>query len=652
MTVTPRTASYDPMLDSHGALTARSAMSTALADEARRDRKIFWATMAVVTTMFLLLQNPYWVPAGDSEVYISVARSMVKGEGYRFNGQPVAMVPPGWPTALAAVMWISPSFLVLKLFTMVCMIGALGITYWICRRWVSPGWASFVVLSMATLSHVGQATFWLISEGLFCLVTSASLLLAIQIRERWTVVGERTGWWRIALLCVLAAVAVLVRWAGVLGILPIAAILMRGESPRDVLNDMGRFVRSAWNWARSDGRSDWVYAWTPTTRLWLTMFVVGLAASTTFIVLRKTLAGWETSESAPLTSVSMADTAGGASGDVNVGGQQLILADRFVAMQYNLISTSGFGGTTYQDRFVGWGRWFSWLFWQPFRAGMGDPLIDLGAIVFGWFIIALLVFAAGYGAARREWMWLALLAYTGALSLNWPNVNPRYYVPVYFLLILALLTAARVLRSFGPGLWRGTISVLWWMFLGSVVLTNVAIWAKEVQVARSDDFYAEYEAGLNQTIISANRYLAQLPDLKDAEVVVTPSYINLGKKRQSQFALRATTMLTDRDTINLPRDRQWPPSTKLAWWCQHYGIKYYLHQHAISPWRVWHFRVPEKWQERVQGAPVDRLEAGWKLYRVVPYVPAVPGVLDEIPPKLIPIETPPSRDWPTRVPGL
>ena len=283
---------------------------------------------------------------------------------------------------------------------------------------------------------------------------------------------------------------------------------------------------------------------------------------------------------------------------------------------------------------------------------MGDPIIDMGSIIFGSFIIALLVFAAGYGAARREWMWLAILIYTGTLTINWPNVNPRYYVPVYFLLLIALIASKGALRSFGPGWWRGTISTLWWMFLGSVVLTNVAIWVKEMQVARSDDFYASYEAGLNQSIISANRYLAQLPNLKDAEVVVTPAYINLGKKRQSQFALRATTMLTNKDTINLPREKQGPPGSKLAWWCQHYGIKYYLHQHAISPWRVWHYRIPEWAQERMQGSPVDKIEAGWKLYRVEPFVPAVPGVLDEIPPKLVPIETPPSRDWPTRVPGL
>jgi hypothetical protein len=647
MTVTPRTASYpSAAIETPAAPAPAGASSDAatrtLAAESRRDRWVFPTTMAVVTVMFLLLQNPYWVPAGDSEVYISVARSLVTGEGYRFNGQPVAMVPPGWPVALAIVMWFSPSFLVLKLFTMTCMLGALAITYWICRRWVSPGWAAFIVLSMATLSHVGQATFWLISEGLFCLITCWALLLSLQIKERFAEGPGRVGWWRVALLALLCSLAVLVRWAGVLGILPVMAILLHGESPWHVFLDFKRYLMGGWR-----------NPITPTTRLWMIILIAGLASSVTFIALRKTLAGWETSESAPLTSVSMADTGGGAeSSGTNEGGRQLILADRFVAMQYNIISTSGFGGTTYKDRFVGWGRWYSWLFWQPFRAGMGDPIIDLGAQIFGWSIIGLLLFAAGYGAARREWMWLALLGYTGALTMNWPNVNPRYYMPLFFLLMIGLLTSANVLRSFGPGWWRGLITVLWWMFLGSILLTNLAIWAKEMQVARSDDFYANYEAGLNQTMISANRYLAQLPDLKDAEVVVTPSYVNLGKKRQSQFALRATTMLTNKDTINLPREKQGPPGTKLAWWCQHYGIKWYLHQNAISPWRVWHYRIPRALQERIQGSPVDDLEAGWQLYRVVPMVPAVPGVLDEIPPKLVPVETPPSRDWPTRVPGL
>jgi hypothetical protein len=54
----------------------------------------------------------------------------------------------------------------------------------------------------------------------------------------------------------------------------------------------------------------------------------------------------------------------------------------------------------------------------------------------------------------------------------------------------------------------------------------------------------------------------------------------------------------------------------------------------------------------MQGAPVQDIEAGYTLYRLVPSVPAIPGVIDEVNPSLIRIDTPPSQGWPTRVPGL
>src|SRR5439155_18372854 len=67
------------------------------------------------------------------------------------------------------------------------------------------------------------ATYWLISEGLFCIISAATLLLAMQIGE------GRQQWWRVALLAVLCAAAVTVRWAGVIGMLLVAAALFQGE---------------------------------------------------------------------------------------------------------------------------------------------------------------------------------------------------------------------------------------------------------------------------------------------------------------------------------------------------------------------------------------------------------------------------------------
>src|SRR5437870_9809723 len=77
----------------------------------QHDRTAFPLTMLIILALYLLLQNPYWVPAGDSELYTAIARSLARGQGYQFNGDPVAMVPPGWALIMAGVMKITPYFL-------------------------------------------------------------------------------------------------------------------------------------------------------------------------------------------------------------------------------------------------------------------------------------------------------------------------------------------------------------------------------------------------------------------------------------------------------------------------------------------------------------------------------------------------------------
>src|SRR5438093_2339769 len=101
------------------------------------DRIVFPALIALLVLMYGLLQNPYWVPAGDSELYTAAARNLAVGKGYTFNGQSVAIIPPGWAGMMAAVMKLTPYFLPLKLLAMSCMIGSLAIGYWIVRRFVS-----------------------------------------------------------------------------------------------------------------------------------------------------------------------------------------------------------------------------------------------------------------------------------------------------------------------------------------------------------------------------------------------------------------------------------------------------------------------------------------------------------------------------------
>ena len=43
------------------------------------DARVFPLLIAALLVLDGLLQNPYWVPAGDSELYTAAARSMAQG---------------------------------------------------------------------------------------------------------------------------------------------------------------------------------------------------------------------------------------------------------------------------------------------------------------------------------------------------------------------------------------------------------------------------------------------------------------------------------------------------------------------------------------------------------------------------------------------
>ena len=605
MTASFRTAVEVP--PAHGADATDAAPQRAAAP-LWTDATVFPALIVFLLILYSLLQNPYWVPAGDSELYTAAARNIAIGQGYTFNGQPVAIIPPGWSLMMAAVMKLSPYVLPLKLLTMTCMIGALAIGYWIVRRFVSPAKAVGIILLTAVISHVYQATYWLISESAFCLVSSASLLVAMQIAE-----GRRQGW-RIVLLVLLCFGAIAIRWAGVLGAVLVVAALLDGQ----------------WRPRRS----------TP----WVVSALIAIVTFVTFFGLRYGLRG------TPEESAAARDMVTGTGEDVGTAplpdnAPPITGAANQSAKAYQLFPTG-----SYADRFLNWGRWFSFLYWQPFRAAASSRAILITASISGWILIGVLAVLTVRSLPRLRWLWPALFVYTGVLALGWTNVNARYYVPIGFLLTLGIFLATdelAALLSRRPR-WRKTLIGAFVAFLASVALCNVALYSVEMVIARSDRFYARYEDGLNMSLISACQYLNTLPDPpRDGEIAVSQRYTNLNKPRASPFGLRATVLLISREVVT-PRftDTSAPPNSNaragrsLRRWLKSKGVKWYLYQPDISPWRVWHFRLGwyEKWQT---GQTADKDTAGWQLYR------ATANGDDWIPVKL------PNKMTPvTRVPGL
>ena len=592
-----------------GATEPQSRGGGGFFDAARwRDRKVFPLLIVTLLVLYGLLQNPYWVPAGDSELYTAAARNIAIGKGYTFNGQSVAIIPPGWAYMLAAAMKITPYFLPLKLMAMTLMVASLAMSYWIVRRFVSPLRAAAIILLTAVISHVYQATYWLISESAFCLFTSASLLVAMQIAE-----GRKQAW-RIVLLLLLCAAAVSVRWAGVLGVPLIVAILINGEWK----------PRKSFNWTVS--------------ALVIAMTMI------TFFGLRFALRGSPEENAAARDMVTGTGEDMGSLPAQDVG-PPITGAANQSAKAYHLFPTG-----SYADRFLNFGRWFSYLYWQPFRAAGASAAILAAASLSGWILIFVLCVLVVVTARRKQWLWLAVLLYTGLLAIGWTNVNARYYVPIAFLITLGLFLATDELAAMlaRRTAWRKVLIAAFVLFVASVAVCNVALYTVEMVIARSDRFYARYEDGLNMSLITACQYLnTAAGEVKDGDIAVSQRYTNLNKSKASPFGLRATVLLTGRQILT-PRftDTSSPPNSNsragrsLRRWLKSKDVKWYLYQPEISPWRVWHFRLGwyEKWQT---GQTAEKDTAGWQLYR-----PTSDGE-DWIPVRL------PNKFQPvTRVPGL
>lgn len=535
-----------------------------------------WCLLAAAlgsSLIFALAWNPYWVPGGDSEVYVAIARNLALGNGYQFNGLPVSMVPPGWSAALAGVLLASPTFAAMKLAALASMLGFVLLGYRVCRRFAPPGVCLAATLGTSLLSYVYSLSFWLHSDALFCLLAMGAVLVAMQIRE-----GRRDAW-RIALLGALCVASTSVRWAGVLQWPLLAAILLRGSL-----------------WPRFD-------------RVGIALALSGAATAGAFF-------GWRAALAVTPQQQQEIRAMGAFSDDTAADTPPFAGADAEVTVAYSLFNPSNAGAAGYLARLVNWGNWFTYLAFQPARVTRGAGGVPaLASLAVGWLMIAATMHAAWRGARRREWTFAAVLLYALALAMNWPHPNARYLVPLAPLILLATLRAGLRLRQVGGwASWRWTCRAALPCFIAALVVCNGALWAVDVRVARRADFYDVYEAGLGRDLIAACQWINRHADAY-APLAVSGRYVNLGRTRYSRFGLRAAAMLTGRDIVSVPLRLCRPPDNRaFQRWADRHQIMHYLYQPDVSPWRVFHFRMP--WlQEMKTGRPAEDAGAGWRLYQ-------------------------------------
>ena len=128
------------------------ADSATMSESMRRDLLGCVGLAFILAALYALGQNGQWMPSGsDGAYYLGTARSLAIGNGYLWAGEPVVMVPPGWPLFIAAVLRVSTSFLVLNLVQLLLLVGAAVMWYRVLRRLTTSTVAFAICLTAGVL---------------------------------------------------------------------------------------------------------------------------------------------------------------------------------------------------------------------------------------------------------------------------------------------------------------------------------------------------------------------------------------------------------------------------------------------------------------------------------------------------------------------
>lgn len=541
-------------------MSLETAQSHNEASEARpweEKRSWRWGILlvAILLVFYSALQNGLWVPVSDGDIYLAMARNIATGKGFTFNGLPVRATPPGWPIFLSWMMRISPSFRFLNLVPMCLVVLAMFLYYRVLLRLTTAPRAFAVCLATGMLSHVFHRTFQFHSEGLFCVVVAGALLLAVQANER------PSGLWRLALVIVLCALIVLVRWAGVLLAPLIAGALLAG---------------------RIRPRVD---------KLWIGALLATLVLVGVFVGLRRSQ-----DEAEPVIRQ--------ATGARSYAANKHPIAQR-------LLSVS--------SRIPRIGIWYAAFLAEPVRLGQSIKFIDLIAGIIGFGLLAMLIWGIIPSLRRRQWMTLAALLYSLGIAAIWNTVTGRYFVPVAPFLMLALWEGAERLGQIGSSpIWpKLSKSIIVLVLLGAASC-SLALYAVNVWLLHSDDFYGTYYAGQPKDLIAVAEAL-KARSVKDGEVArsdARPRWDAGSPSLGVLFELRGLSVLINRTILSAPRKLYSArPNDETLAWARQNGVLYYIHVPPPNPWRVWHFRTP--WlQEWRTGKPVGEPTPFFELYEV------------------------------------
>jgi len=210
-------------------------------------KHITWAALAGLIATHIILATLLFDPkpfiGGDNAGYMILAESIGSGQGYRdlyLPGAPRhAQYPPLYPTLLAIVRLFGGGLITFKILSLVLTSASLVFIFLLARSRLDSVVALSVVAPVALNPVLLYYSHWVLSEGLFVLLT----LMALWASERMT------GSWRWLGIALLAALlAYLTRAAGLpmLAALAVALLWRRAWRRSGVVVGVILLVVGAW----------------------------------------------------------------------------------------------------------------------------------------------------------------------------------------------------------------------------------------------------------------------------------------------------------------------------------------------------------------------------------------------------------------------
>lgn len=149
-------------------------------------RLLIYIIIAIGFLFALFLFDPKLYTGGDNATYISLAKSLLSGNGYRDiyrpEGNPHTQYPPGYPLLLSGIMFFTgDNFVFLKLFSVLLFLSSIYIFYLILRRRSSNLLIYIPLLLLALSPELLEHSHWILTEVTFLFL----LLLTVYLFERW-----------------------------------------------------------------------------------------------------------------------------------------------------------------------------------------------------------------------------------------------------------------------------------------------------------------------------------------------------------------------------------------------------------------------------------------------------------------------------------